>query len=152
MSTAKTTLLTQSERSKILPSLTKWTPNVEETSISRAIKFSSFSEAWGFMSRVALRAEKLNHHPEWKNVRFRRMLMTGVQSCRYNIDDALGEWIVEERRDIGGIHRLHFGAGRTSDRRELRLFLAVRHIDNNRRVRIRLRRKLNLALASITVY
>ena len=70
MSTSsKTVLLTGTERSQILPTLSKWTPNSDETTISRAIKFGSFNEAWGFMSRVALRAEKLNHHPEWKNVR-----------------------------------------------------------------------------------
>jgi 4a-hydroxytetrahydrobiopterin dehydratase len=68
MSTGKTILITPSEREQILSKLQKWTPGADETSISRSLKFSSFSEAWGFMSRVALRAEKLNHHPEWKNV------------------------------------------------------------------------------------
>ncbi|CDR41657.1 hypothetical protein NBRC10512_001185 [Rhodotorula toruloides] len=36
--------------------------------LSREYTFKDFSEAWGFMSRVALVAEKLNHHPEWTNV------------------------------------------------------------------------------------
>ncbi|GAA6055781.1 hypothetical protein JCM3770_004798 [Rhodotorula araucariae] len=36
--------------------------------LSRDFCFKDFSEAWGFMSRVALAAEKLNHHPEWSNV------------------------------------------------------------------------------------
>ncbi|GAA6021796.1 hypothetical protein JCM10207_002063 [Rhodosporidiobolus poonsookiae] len=36
--------------------------------IAREYRFRDFSEAWGFMSRVALVAEKLNHHPEWSNV------------------------------------------------------------------------------------
>ena len=70
MSTSKTVLLSPFERSEILKSLQKWKPNADETSMSRALKFLSFSEAWGFMSRVALRAEKLNHHPEWKNVHY----------------------------------------------------------------------------------
>jgi len=68
MSTSKTVLLTPTERSQILPGLSKWTTNAEQTTLSRALKFDSFNEAWGFMSRVALRAEKMNHHPEWKNV------------------------------------------------------------------------------------
>ncbi|KWU44485.1 transcriptional coactivator/pterin dehydratase [Rhodotorula sp. JG-1b] len=34
----------------------------------REYKFKNFVEAWGFMSRVAIWAEKLNHHPEWSNV------------------------------------------------------------------------------------
>lgn len=36
--------------------------------IARTFEFRTFSEAWGFMSRAALAAEKLNHHPEWSNV------------------------------------------------------------------------------------
>ncbi|WP_331461931.1 4a-hydroxytetrahydrobiopterin dehydratase [Roseibium limicola] len=36
--------------------------------ISKTFKFADFSEAFGFMSRVALMAEKLDHHPEWSNV------------------------------------------------------------------------------------
>jgi 4a-hydroxytetrahydrobiopterin dehydratase len=68
MSTAKNLLLNADERAQAIKALNKWKPNENETSISRALKFDSFSETWGFMSRVALRAEKLNHHPEWKNV------------------------------------------------------------------------------------
>ena len=36
--------------------------------IRRTFKFGSFVEAWGWMSRMALVAEKMNHHPEWTNV------------------------------------------------------------------------------------
>jgi len=68
MSTSKTVLLTPAERAELLNSLPKWKANEAQTTISRALKFKTFSEAWGFMTRVALRAEKLNHHPEWKNV------------------------------------------------------------------------------------
>jgi 4a-hydroxytetrahydrobiopterin dehydratase len=68
MSTGKAVLLVSSERLQALLSLPKWTVNADGTEISRSLKFQSFSEAWGFMSRVALRAERLNHHPEWRNV------------------------------------------------------------------------------------
>lgn len=34
----------------------------------KKFQFKDFSEAFGFMTRVAIEAEKLNHHPEWKNV------------------------------------------------------------------------------------
>lgn len=36
--------------------------------LHRAFKFSDFSEAFAFMTRVAMEAERLNHHPEWRNV------------------------------------------------------------------------------------
>ncbi|MBT8423465.1 MAG: 4a-hydroxytetrahydrobiopterin dehydratase [Silicimonas sp.] len=36
--------------------------------IRRSFKFKSFVEAWGWMSRMALIAEKMDHHPEWSNV------------------------------------------------------------------------------------
>ena len=36
--------------------------------ITKVFRFEDFSEAWGFMSRVALMAEKMDHHPEWFNV------------------------------------------------------------------------------------
>ena len=40
----------------------------ERDAIQRSYKFRDFNEAFGFMSRVALAAEKLDHHPEWFNV------------------------------------------------------------------------------------
>jgi 4a-hydroxytetrahydrobiopterin dehydratase len=40
----------------------------ENNSLKRDFVFSDFVQAFGFMSRVALVAEKMNHHPEWKNV------------------------------------------------------------------------------------
>jgi 4a-hydroxytetrahydrobiopterin dehydratase len=39
-----------------------------EESLERTIEFNNFIEAWGFMSQVAILAEKMNHHPEWSNV------------------------------------------------------------------------------------
>ena len=46
--------------------LKKW--SIENNAIKREFKFKTFVEAFGFMSSVALEAEKLNHHPEWTNV------------------------------------------------------------------------------------
>lgn len=40
----------------------------EQNKLYRKFEFSNFSEAFAFMTRVALEAEKMNHHPEWKNV------------------------------------------------------------------------------------
>jgi 4a-hydroxytetrahydrobiopterin dehydratase len=42
--------------------------SLRQGKLHREFKFADFSEAWGFMSRVALAAEAMNHHPEWSNV------------------------------------------------------------------------------------
>lgn len=62
--------LTDSDRSTALPPLgeTGWGAVEGRDAIRKVLKFRNFSEAWAFMSRVALLAEKLNHHPEWRNV------------------------------------------------------------------------------------
>ena len=51
-----------------LGKLAGWMPVPGKSAIHKTFTFKSFSEAWGFMSRCALLAEKLNHHPEWFNV------------------------------------------------------------------------------------
>jgi len=63
-------LLTQAERTAALPALgdAGWGAVPDRDAIRKVWKFKSFIEAWGFMSRAALIAEKLNHHPEWSNV------------------------------------------------------------------------------------
>jgi 4a-hydroxytetrahydrobiopterin dehydratase len=51
-----------------LAALPQWTLDSERDAISRSLTFRTFSEAFGFMTRVAMAAERLNHHPEWTNV------------------------------------------------------------------------------------
>jgi 4a-hydroxytetrahydrobiopterin dehydratase len=51
-----------------LAKLSHWAQDKTGKSIHRELKFADFSEAWGFMNRVALLAESQNHHPEWSNV------------------------------------------------------------------------------------
>jgi 4a-hydroxytetrahydrobiopterin dehydratase len=55
-------------RSKALATLTGWTEVEGRDAIGKSFKFKDFSHAWGFMTQVALQAEKLDHHPEWFNV------------------------------------------------------------------------------------
>jgi 4a-hydroxytetrahydrobiopterin dehydratase len=45
-----------------------WTLADGREAITKTFRFKDFSAAWGFMSRAALVAEKLDHHPEWSNV------------------------------------------------------------------------------------
>ncbi|KAB2957471.1 MAG: 4a-hydroxytetrahydrobiopterin dehydratase [Rhizobiaceae bacterium] len=48
--------------------LPAWALADDGKSISRAFRFRDFGEAFGFMARVALAAEKMDHHPDWANV------------------------------------------------------------------------------------
>jgi len=40
----------------------------EKNKLHKKFEFKNFSEAFGFMTRVAIEAEKMNHHPEWTNI------------------------------------------------------------------------------------
>ncbi len=60
--------LTAEERETALTELEGWTLVDGRDAITRAFKFKDFNEAFGFMARAALIAEKLDHHPEWFNV------------------------------------------------------------------------------------
>lgn len=62
--------LTDADRAEKLPALLEsgWTEVEGRDAITRTFVFRNFVEAFGFMTRAALWAEKLNHHPEWSNV------------------------------------------------------------------------------------
>ena len=51
-----------------LKELPQWREVEGRGAIARTFRFKDFNEAFGFMSRVALLAEKMDHHPEWSNV------------------------------------------------------------------------------------
>ncbi|MGC4251991.1 MAG: 4a-hydroxytetrahydrobiopterin dehydratase [Sphingobium sp.] len=56
------------ERARALEALPRWTPVSDPDGIRRRFAFADFNEAFGFMTRVALLADKADHHPEWSNV------------------------------------------------------------------------------------
>ena len=60
--------LTGAARKTALAKLEGWTEVDGRDAISRKFTFKDFNEAFGFMARAALIAEKLDHHPEWFNV------------------------------------------------------------------------------------
>ncbi|KLN60713.1 hypothetical protein WH96_09460 [Kiloniella spongiae] len=62
------TKLSDSERANLLQELEGWTLEPDRDAIRKVFTFKTFNQAWGFMSRVALVAEKMGHHPEWFNV------------------------------------------------------------------------------------
>lgn len=92
-------LLSHDDRTTLLPALgeTGWAAVPDRDAIRKVLKFRNFSEAWGFMSRAALTAEKLNHHPEWRNV--------------YNTVD-----ITLTTHDCHGLSRLDIDLARAMDR------------------------------------
>ena len=60
--------LTGAARQTALRELHGWSEVADRDAIRKSYHFSDFSEAWGFLSRVALAAEKMDHHPEIFNV------------------------------------------------------------------------------------
>lgn len=60
--------LTETERTAAMAELSDWALARQDKAISRTIQFADFSQAFAFMTRVALLAEQHDHHPEWSNV------------------------------------------------------------------------------------
>ena len=92
-------LLSLDARNADLPPLgeTGWGAVPQRDAIRKIWKFKSFSEAWAFMSRAALAAEKLSHHPEWSNV--------------YNVVD-----VTLVTHDCNGLSALDIALARQMDR------------------------------------
>jgi 4a-hydroxytetrahydrobiopterin dehydratase len=60
--------LSAEARQAALAELPGWSETTGREAITRTFTFGDFNEAFGFMTRAALVAEKKDHHPEWKNV------------------------------------------------------------------------------------
>lgn len=60
--------LTEDERAEALDELDEWDFDEARDGLTRQFVFADFVEAFGFMTRVAILAEKADHHPEWSNV------------------------------------------------------------------------------------
>lgn len=60
--------LDEKARKAALTQLPHWQPVEGRDALQRTFKFQDFNAAFGFMTRVALVAEQMNHHPEWSNV------------------------------------------------------------------------------------
>ena len=79
----KTKLLVGPEREAALATLAEagWEAVADRDAIRKSFKFKSFIEAFGWMTRVAIWAEKMNHHPEWSNVYNRVEVTLITHSC-----------------------------------------------------------------------
>ena len=60
--------LSDAERQGLAARVSGWRRLEDRDAISKSFKFKDFNAAFGFMTRVALIAEQMNHHPEWFNV------------------------------------------------------------------------------------
>jgi len=74
--------LSPEARITALRDLAGWQYVEDRDAILRSFKFKNFSEAWAFMTRVALSAEKQDHHPEWSNVYNRVEILLTTHDCR----------------------------------------------------------------------
>lgn len=61
-------VLDEKARDEALGGLEGWSFDSARNGIARSLRFADFGAAFGFMARVALEAEKADHHPEWSNV------------------------------------------------------------------------------------
>ncbi len=61
-------LLMEVEREAALAELPGWSWDAERNAIAKSFRFRDFRAAFGFMTEVALAAERADHHPEWSNV------------------------------------------------------------------------------------
>jgi 4a-hydroxytetrahydrobiopterin dehydratase len=73
--------LSDEARRGLAAELPGWAPVEGRDALKKTFKFKSFNEAWGFMNRVALAAEKLDHHPEWFNVYNRVEITLTTHDC-----------------------------------------------------------------------
>ncbi len=60
--------LSDAECAEALADLPEWQLRADGLAITRHFRFADFGAAFGFMTRVAIAAEKADHHPEWSNV------------------------------------------------------------------------------------
>ncbi|HKX08749.1 MAG TPA: 4a-hydroxytetrahydrobiopterin dehydratase [Stellaceae bacterium] len=94
-----------SARGSAIRQLNGWNEVEDRDAIRKTYHFGSFREAWGFMSEVALLAEKMDHHPEWFNVgnRVEIILTTHDVDGLSELDIALARVIDEiaPKRDHG---------------------------------------------------
>lgn len=84
------------EMADVLAGLSMWKAHSEREAIERTYVFLDFNQAFSFMTRVALQAEKMDHHPEWSNV--------------YN-----RVWVVLTTHDAGGLTQKDLALARFMD-------------------------------------
>lgn len=73
--------LSVEEREAMLQQYSLWQHEPKRDAMCRKFIFADFAEAFGFMTRVAIVAEKMDHHPEWSNVYNRVEILLTTHDC-----------------------------------------------------------------------
>jgi 4a-hydroxytetrahydrobiopterin dehydratase len=96
--------LSAERRAAALASLSTWRDVPGRDAITRSLKFKDFNTAFAFMTRVALKAERMDHHPEWFNVYNRLDVTLSTHDCGglSERDVALAEFIDVNAAQLGG--------------------------------------------------
>lgn len=94
---ARRSKLSEEQITESLNELSSWT--VVENKLSRTFKFANFIEAFAFMTKVAMIAERLDHHPEWFNVYNR----VEVMLTTHNAGNTITELDIELARQIDSV-------------------------------------------------
>ena len=90
---------------EVLAGLPEWRrADDPRPAIARSLKFADFNAAFGFMTRVALMADKMDHHPEWSNVynRVEVLLTTHDAGGVTELDIKMARFIDEAAQALGG--------------------------------------------------
>lgn len=95
--------LSTERRAAALASLSTWSEVPGRDAIARSLKFKDFNTAFAFMTRVALKAERMDHHPEWFNVYNRLDVTLSTHECGglSERDVALAEFIDANAAQLG---------------------------------------------------
>jgi len=73
--------LTNEQREQLLTELSGWALLSDRDAIGKVYLFDDFAQAWAFMSKVAEKAEEMDHHPEWFNVYSRVEVTLSTHEC-----------------------------------------------------------------------
>lgn len=86
-----------------LVELPGWALSADGLALERELKFADFNAAFGFMTRVALMADKMDHHPEWSNVynRVSIVLTTHDAGGVTELDIKMARFIDEAAKSLG---------------------------------------------------
>ena len=68
-------------RRQKLAGLIGWKEEASRDAISKEFRFADFNQAFAFMTQIALKAERMDHHPEWSNVYNRVSVLLATHEC-----------------------------------------------------------------------